>query len=119
MDCLVSHEWRGNVRELENELKRVVALSGDEKLVSRRMLSEAVRGNPAFVVGTEKEADFMASTPGRGLSESVDALKRQMILEALRAAGSKAAAAKRLGIPRQSLQKMIKRLGLTTDDLEV
>jgi len=118
MDCLVSHEWRGNVRELENELKRVVALSGDEKLVSRRMLSEAVRGNPEFVVGTGEEADFMASTPGRGLSESVDALKRQMILEALRAEGSKAAAAKRLGIPRQSLQKMIKRLGLTPDDLE-
>ena len=36
-----------------------------------------------------------------------------MILEAMRSEGSKAAAAKRLGVPRQSLQKMMKRLGLT------
>ncbi|MCP4903399.1 MAG: sigma-54-dependent Fis family transcriptional regulator [bacterium] len=118
MDRLVSHEWRGNVRELENEIERVVALSGDETLVSRQMLSEAVRGNPSFVMGSEEEADLMAAAPGRGLSESVDALKRRMILDALRSEGSKAAAAKQLGIPRQSLQKMIKRLGLTHEDME-
>jgi DNA-binding transcriptional LysR family regulator len=35
-----------------------------------------------------------------------------MITDAIREAGSKTRAAERLGIPRQSLQKMIKRLRL-------
>jgi transcriptional regulator with PAS, ATPase and Fis domain len=35
-----------------------------------------------------------------------------MIHDALRETGSKTRAAERLGIPRQSLQKMMKRLGL-------
>jgi transcriptional regulator with PAS, ATPase and Fis domain len=51
------------------------------------------------------------------LNDSVDALKRRMILQALRDAGSKTRAAERLGIPRQSLQKMMKRLELTDDDV--
>ena len=47
-----------------------------------------------------------------GLNEAVDALKQQMILEAIEATGSKTRAAEKLGIPRQSLQKMMKRLNL-------
>ena len=51
------------------------------------------------------------------LNESVDALKSRRILQALRDTGSKTRAAERLGIPRQSLQKMMKRLELTDDDI--
>ena len=50
--------------------------------------------------------------PGMTMNASVDSLKRRMILDAIADAGSKTKAAKRLGIPRQSLQKMMKRLGL-------
>jgi transcriptional regulator with PAS, ATPase and Fis domain len=46
------------------------------------------------------------------LNRAVDALKQRMISHALRDTGSKTRAAERLGIPRQSLQKMMKRLGL-------
>jgi transcriptional regulator with PAS, ATPase and Fis domain len=38
-----------------------------------------------------------------------------MIQEAIRATGSKTKAAEQLGIPRQSLQKMMKRLGLNEE----
>jgi transcriptional regulator with PAS, ATPase and Fis domain len=41
-----------------------------------------------------------------------------MIHDALRETGSKTRAADRLGIPRQSLQKMMKRLELGGDDAE-
>ena len=51
------------------------------------------------------------------LNRSVDALKRRMIIESMREMGSKTRAAERLGIPRQSLQKMIKRLSLNQDDV--
>ena len=46
------------------------------------------------------------------LNRAVDALKQQMITQALQQTGSKTRAAEKLGIPRQSLQKMMKRLGL-------
>jgi hypothetical protein len=36
-----------------------------------------------------------------------------MLVAAMREAGSKSGAAEKLGIPRQSLQKMIKRLGIS------
>ena len=51
------------------------------------------------------------------LNRSVDALKRRMLVAAVREAGSKSGAAERLGIPRQSLQKMIKRLEISSDEL--
>ncbi|MEZ4332444.1 MAG: sigma-54 dependent transcriptional regulator [Myxococcota bacterium] len=51
------------------------------------------------------------------LNRSVDALKRRMLIAAVRETGSKSAAAERLGIPRQSLQKMMKRLQIGEEEL--
>jgi two-component system response regulator HupR/HoxA len=107
IDRLSAHEWSGNVRELENEIERTVALAGDESAVSVDMLSEHIRGAmPAMNVSPEAFAGDIA------LSEAVDSLKRNMILAALAETSSKTRAAERLGIPRQSLQKMMKRLAL-------
>ena len=51
------------------------------------------------------------------LNRSVDRLKRNMLIRAIREVGSKSGAAERLGIPRQSLQKMVKRLDISEADL--
>jgi len=107
MDRIVSHEWSGNVRELENELQRAVALAGDAERISLDMLSEHLRGGAAAA-----PSEPAASGEARDLNQAVDDLKRRMIQEALRETGSKTRAADRLGIPRQSLQKMMKRLGM-------
>ena len=106
MDRLVGHPWSGNVRELENEIRRTVALAGDAETVTAEMLSEELRG----AVSRPPPPDWDAS---RGpLGPAVDALKRRMIAEAIQATGSKTRAAEKLGIPRQSLQKMMRRLGI-------
>jgi transcriptional regulator with PAS, ATPase and Fis domain len=47
------------------------------------------------------------------LAEAVDNLKRNMIQAAITETGSKTQAAQKLGIPRQSLQKMMKRLEMS------
>jgi two-component system response regulator HupR/HoxA len=107
MDRLVAHEWSGNVRELENEIQRAVALGGDAEMLSLDMFSEHLRG-AAPAAGA---AAPLSET--RDLNRAVDDLKRRMIAEAVRTTGSKTRAADRLGIPRQSLQKMMKRLGLS------
>ena len=107
MDRLSAFTWGGNVRELENEMERVVALAGDATLVTADMLSEHIRGAVAAPGPVDQ------ARPGEtNLNAAVEALKRQMILDAIRDTGSKTRAAERLGIPRQSLQKMMKRLEL-------
>ena len=113
MDRLCAHLWPGNVRELENELQRAVALAGSEKRVSEEMLSEHVRG-PA----PAQAAKGVVLPAEPDLNRAVEALKAAMILEAMKSAGNVTRAAEKLGIPRQSLQKMLKRLELreTTEE---
>jgi two-component system response regulator HupR/HoxA len=114
MDRLCSTQWKGNVRELENELERVIALSGSEETVSEEMLSEHVRG----VSAAAHTSGAIFSPAELDLNRAVDALKRQMLIGAVRETGSKTRAAERLGIPRQSLQKMMKRLEITDDEVQ-
>ena len=61
------------------------------------------------------EAPLDAVLRNTDLNRAVDTLKSRMIQEAIRAMGSKTKAAEQLGIPRQSLQKMMKRLGLNEE----
>jgi len=106
MDRLVGNRWDGNVRELENEIQRTVALAGGATTITADMLSEHLRG---------AAPEAPPSDPvlrGLDMNAAVDALKRRMIADALREAGSKTRAAETLGIPRQSLQKMMRRLGI-------
>jgi two-component system response regulator HupR/HoxA len=107
MDRLVAYRWSGNVRELEIEIERAAALCGEAEAIGVEMLSEHIRG--AAPVADPRVDDVPLEMT---LNAAVDALKRRMILDALRGMGSKTRAAERLGIPRQSLQKMMKRLGL-------
>jgi two-component system response regulator HupR/HoxA len=106
VDRLTAHAWSGNVRELENEIQRAVALApADAETVSVEMLSEHVRGAAPAAPGTAP-----LPVPTSELNVAVDALKRAMIEAAIQETGSKTRAAEQLGIPRQSLQKMMKRL---------
>jgi two-component system response regulator HupR/HoxA len=114
MDRLVGYGWPGNVRELENEIERVAALAGSEEAVALEMLSEHIRGTRAPLAPA---AGASAPITDWDLNRSVDSLKRRMIIEAVREAGSKTRAAERLGIPRQSLQKMMKRLEIGEDEV--
>ena len=109
MDRLAAHTWSGNVRELENEIQRAVALSsGHEDRLHTEMFSEEVRG--ASLTPAAPADGALALPLEQDLNRAVDQLKRAMIEAALQEAGSKTKAAERLGIPRQSLQKMMKRL---------
>jgi transcriptional regulator with PAS, ATPase and Fis domain len=58
------------------------------------------------------------ATSEPNVARAVDALKRHMILRALRDTGNKTRAAERLGVPRQSLQKMIKRLEISKEEID-
>jgi len=122
MDRLVAYEWPGNVRELANEIERTAALAGPGETIGLEDLSEHVRGNPLLGAGARGPvvlgSDAEQPIDDWDLNRSVDRLKRHMLIRAIHEAGSKSGAAERLGIPRQSLQKMVKRLEISPAELE-
>ncbi len=97
MAHLRAYPFPGNVRELENEIERAVALAEPGRPIGPAHLSARVCG-----AGTRP-------APARTLSEAIEQLKRQMLEDALRECGSKTRAAERLGLTRQSLQQMLRR----------
>jgi transcriptional regulator with PAS, ATPase and Fis domain len=96
--CLRGYPFPGNVRELENEVERAVALARNGEPIGPELLSDRIR------------EQGMRPAP-QTLNEAIEQLKRRMIEDALRECGSKTRAAERLGLTRQSLQQMLRRRG--------
>ena len=96
MALLQAYPFPGNVRELENEIERAVALAEDGRPIGPEHLSDRMRAARGM------------SRPGT-LAEAIEQLKQRMIEDALRDCGTKTRAAERLGLSRQSFQQMLKR----------
>jgi Nif-specific regulatory protein len=106
MECLARYSWPGNARQLENEVKRLVA-SVRGKIIGEDHISTQPK-SPAIEpkVGAKPE-------PRKSLFDAVEALERRMIEEALKdTAGNKLKAAQSLGLSRQGLFKKLKKLGI-------
>ena len=116
--ALVSYDWPGNIRELENAVIRAVALC--DRLVRPEDLPDRVREAAAA-----REAEPPARPPEDAAGEtpegerviSLSELEGLHIARVLRhTGGNKQAAARLLGIDRTTLQRMIKRHGLDASD---
>ena len=60
IECLVAHDWPGNIRELKNLIERVVILSEDGDVIEPAALGlVSRRGSEA-----EKSAGFLRQTSG-------------------------------------------------------
>ena len=102
MRALMDHSWSGNVRELENEIRRAVALVEQGKEISVDLFSEKI--------GLKHEAD---EGEGGYFKARVSALEKRMIVEALdECKGNISSTARILGLSRNGLQKMMTRYGL-------
>lgn len=97
---LESYDWPGNIRQLENEVRRALALC--DSLIDEPDLTQEVRGHRK----TQRISD-----EGMNLKARVSALERMLISEAMEmTGGNQTRAARILGLSRFGLQKMIKRL---------
>lgn len=104
MKLLEAYSYPGNVRELENEIERAVMLSKSDALAAE-VLSEKVKKGAAALASDRAETG--------SLMDTVDRMKKRLIQDAIAAeSGNKTKAAERLGLTRQSLQQMMKRLGM-------
>lgn len=94
------------MRELENEMRRAVALC-PRRVITAEDLSDAVRN------GKENGKVEQLSSAG-SLKDKVEALEKRLISQALQARRSnQLQAAKLLGLSRQGLIKKMKRYGIT------
>jgi DNA-binding NtrC family response regulator len=95
-------DWPGNVRQLENEIQRAV-LFCDTSVITVGDLSIGV------------PADAPTGAP----PTTIEAMERQMIIEALRRhQGNRTAAARELGIDASTLFRRIRSLGLADSGLD-
>jgi len=101
VEVLLDYHWPGNVRELENLIERLVVLSSSSTLGLEFVPEKMLRVLPGTTPGDEST-----------LEGAVEALKRRMIKSALQSEGNKVAAAKKLGISRSYLHRLIKELNL-------
>jgi DNA-binding NtrC family response regulator len=117
--ALVSYDWPGNIRELENAVIRAVALC--DRLVRPEDLPERVREAAAAGAAASHAHGAAAAAAPAGATEeerlvSLSELEGHHIARVLRhTGGNKQAAARLLGIDRTTLQRMIKRHGLDSN----
>jgi two-component system NtrC family response regulator len=98
--ALNRHAWPGNIRELENCVKRAVIMAEGKRLTAQDL--ELAADNPGTVMTTLKDA-----------RESVE---REMVQQALRKnSGKITAAASDLGISRPTLYELMEKLGIVRD----
>ena len=111
LEELSSYSWPGNARQLENEIKRLVA-SVRGKSITEDHLDGSIRNLSASIQSFQPKAEPAPKSPtSRSLPDAVEQLERRMIEDALRnSAGNKQKAAQVLGLSRQGLIKKLKRL---------
>ena len=106
MEKIFDYPWPGNIRELENEIERLIVLSGDEPRISAELLSPRIRdfGENAKVQGVR--------VAGK-LKDALEELEKTMIREGLRRTNwNKSRLAKELGISRAGLIMKVEKYGL-------
>ncbi len=105
MAAFLEHEWRGNIRELMQVVRRLVALGEDGEPLGPELLPEEMRPGAAW------------ASSGQGsrltLKENVERLEKRLIRDALRACGwNKTRAAERLGLSYPGLLAKMRRYGI-------
>jgi DNA-binding NtrC family response regulator len=107
VEALHEYDWPGNVRELENMIERFAVLTKGTRLgvefLPEKMLH--VRPEPDAGAPVEDETTLEGATI---------ALRRRMVIEALKAeGGNRGAAARRLRISRSYIHRLITELNIT------
>ena len=114
LELLAQYWWPGNVRQLRNEIQRVVALSHPGRGIGPENLSPEL-------TSTERQQDAdarrpaMPRMPSTSLADAVDGLEREIIEATLhQSSGNISEAARVLGLTRRGLYLKLRRLGFET-----
>jgi Nif-specific regulatory protein len=101
IDCLTAYHWPGNVRELENVIERAVLLAEGDVIQAHHLPPTLQLPEPT----RPKKGGLLQST--------LDAIERDMIVDALKTSrGNKAAAARALGITERLIGLRVEKHGI-------
>jgi len=116
VERLCALEWPGNVRQLENTVARMVAMSGGGE-IGTGALSGSAPGEAAPRTSAEGSAEPAAAENGSlTLREQIDTLERTVITRTMTAvSGNQSEAARRLGISRNTLIERLRRYEIAAD----
>ena len=105
MIALANYDWPGNIRELENEVERLMVMSKtDDSIKAEHVSGHIIQGRGESTSGRRLEGN---------LKEAIENLERNMILAALeRLEWNKSEAARVLGISRSSLISKVQQYNL-------
>jgi DNA-binding NtrC family response regulator len=111
MEILMSYDWPGNIRELENLIERAVVLT-KTKLIARDNLP------PFLLSAPDKGLALTSSSLDLNLKENLQAIQKKAILRALKQSnGVQKKAASLLGVKATTLNEMIKRLKIDVTEI--
>lgn len=120
IDILKSHEWKGNVRELENIIKRAIVISSSDSIISEHLpfnadlrLKAAAKSNTDFILAKVQD------TIGKGnlYNEIIGEVEKELLGVILKKTEwNQLKAAEILGINRNTLSRKIKELGIVVKD---
>ena len=101
IDLLMAYHWPGNVRELENCIERAVLLTRDGVIHAHDLPP------------TLQTPASSGTSPKGTLQATVEAVERELIVDALKdARGNMAEAARRLGVTERQIGLRVKKYGL-------
>ena len=119
MAQLASYRWPGNIRELENEIERLMVLGADERQLSVGLLSQRIRD----AADSHGQSGSTPVRPGwrfdrmGTLREVVESVEAEVIAQGLiRTHWNKSQLAKELGISRSNLIQKCNYYGLDRKD---
>ncbi len=121
LERLVAHSWAGNVRELENVIKRALALASGEVITEEDVelaTDRRTTGGPDWTDALRREFSALLDSPDPASERGpywtlVERVERTVLVEALaRAEGNQLRAARLLGINRNTLRKKLGELGI-------
>lgn len=106
LEALMTYQWPGNIRELENTIERVLILSQGDEITSADLPSEVRMGASA-----SRPNAAALSLPEEGCS--LEEVELELVRQALdRAGGNVPKAAKLLGLTTKTLEARMSRFGL-------
>jgi len=113
LEYLVLYAWPGNIRQLVNELSRVVAYAEPDSTITPALLSPEIQASRRTIRVLPGEEPEIRVRLDQSLNDAVETIERMMVIRALeRAHGNYENAAKLLGISRKGLFLKRRRWGM-------
>ncbi len=110
MKIMMDYQWKGNVRELENVIERIVLLSDKEEIVPADLPSE-MKTHPVERKNTKEIPEL--TDEGVDVEKIIEDIEKRYLLEALeKAGGVKMEAAKLLNLSFRSFRHRLQKYGI-------